>query len=252
MKVALLLAVIASAAAFAPSSRLPSARPASVEVSETKDDLVTLAKDLNPVVKFYDPTGLSDQRFWESTNEQTIGFLRHAEIKHGRIAMFAFIGFIVSANQITWPWPMTMAGDPFPKAASAPAAWDALPDLAKIQIILFVGFLEYWSEANMEKHYMRGGRPGDFPDFDAKKVPGGSLNLYDPFNWTRDLPQESKDKRLLAEINNGRLAMLGIMGFVSESSVEGSVPFLKGIIPHYDGEVMAPLTKSIIKVYGIL
>lgn len=56
--------------------------------------------------------------------------------------MFAFIGFIVHANQITWPWPMTNAGDPFPKVDSAPAAWDAIPEAAKIQIMLFVGFLE--------------------------------------------------------------------------------------------------------------
>merc|ERR1712232_1309227 len=49
---------------------------------------------------------------------------------------------------------------------------------------------------------------------------------------------------LLAEINNGRLAMLGIMGFVSAASVEGSVPALAGKIAHYDGEVMAPWSAS--------
>lgn len=35
--------------------------------------------------------------------------------------------------------------------------------------------------------------------------------------------------------------MIGIMGFCAESQLEGSVPALKGIIPHYDGQVMAPL-----------
>ena len=54
------------------------------------------------------------------------------------------------------------------------------------------------------------------------------------------MSQEKKDKRLVAEINNGRLAMLGIFGFLSEGAVEGSVPALKGIIPHYAGEVMQP------------
>ena len=106
--------------------------------------------------------------------------------------MFAFVGFIVHANQITWPWPMTTAGDPFPKADSAPAAWDAIPEAAKIQILLFVGFLEFWSEANMDKHYMRGGKPGDFPDFNSKYIPGGALSLYDPFGWNKNLPTESK------------------------------------------------------------
>ena len=36
------------------------------------------------------------------------------------------------------------------------------------------------------------------------------------------------------------LHRLGIMGFLSEGKLEGSVPLLKGIIPHYAGEVMSP------------
>ncbi|GMH81313.1 hypothetical protein TrVE_jg8718 [Triparma verrucosa] len=250
MKLAILTTLLASACAFAPAS---SPLPSSTVLRESKSDLRTLAADLNPVVKYYDPWGLSDANLWGSTEEQTIGWLRHAEIKHGRVAMFAFIGFIVHANQITWPWPMTNAGDPFPKADSAPAAWDAIPEAAKIQIMLFVGFLEFWSEANMEKHYMRGGRPGDFPDFNNKYIPGGALNLYDPFGWNKSLSPESKEKRLLAEINNGRLAMIGIMGFCAESELEGSVPALKGLIKHYDGEVMAPLAagKGLIHIDGL-
>lgn len=58
------------------------------------------------------------------------------------------------------------------------------------------------------QHYMRGGRPGDFPDFDNKYIPGGALNLYDPFGWTRSLPKESKEKRLLAEVRNASLPPL--------------------------------------------
>ena len=109
------------------------------------DDLKTLSKKLNPLVGYYDPLGLSEAEFWGTSNEATIGFLRESEVKHGRIAMFAFVGYIVHANGITWPWPMTMAGEPFPKVSSAPEAWDAIPDAAKLQIFAFVGFLEYVS-----------------------------------------------------------------------------------------------------------
>jgi len=47
------------------------------------------------------------------------------------------------------------------------------------------------------------------------------------------------------EINNGRLAMIGIIGFLSEGKVPGSVPALSGIIPAYSGEPMAPFSESI-------
>merc|ERR1740139_1348199 len=160
MKLLSIALLASTATAFAPT-RTSNSR-ISVAVQETKADLVALAKDLNPVVKYFDPIGLADEKFWEQSNESSIGFLREAEIKHGRIAMFAFVGYIVHANGITWPWPMTLAGDPFPSVSSAPEAWDAIPEAAKWQIVLFVGFLEFWREANGAPHYMKGGKPGYF------------------------------------------------------------------------------------------
>jgi hypothetical protein len=47
----------------------------------------------------------------------------------------------------TWPWAMTLDGKPFPSVTlSPPEQWDALPCLAKVQILLFIGFLEWYSE----------------------------------------------------------------------------------------------------------
>ena len=48
--------------------------------------------------------GAYQAEFWDNTNEETIGFLRHAEIKHGRIAMAGFVGYCVQANGIKFPW----------------------------------------------------------------------------------------------------------------------------------------------------
>ena len=76
-------------------------------------DLEVLAKELNPVVGFFDPLNLAEGEFWDSTNEATIGFIRHAEIKHGRVAMFAFVGYIAHANGFKFPWAMQMDGTPF-------------------------------------------------------------------------------------------------------------------------------------------
>jgi uncharacterized membrane protein len=59
--------------------------------------------------------------------------------------MFAFVGYIVHANGIKFPWPMQLDGTPFPTVSSAPEAWDSISDAAKWQIFAFIGFLEFVS-----------------------------------------------------------------------------------------------------------
>jgi len=244
MKLSLLSLFLGSAAAFAPNNG-PSART-SVAVSaglEGLDELKTIAEKSNPVLGFYDPLELSSTTIWGDSNEATIAFLRHSEIKHGRVAMAAFVGYIVQSNGFHWPFPIQFDGTPYPFAAgSPPEQWDALTDAAKWQIILFVGFLEWFSEA-AGTHYMRGGIPGKFPKFSENTdlVPHPVyLNLFDPFGFHDKDSAERKAKGLISEINNGRLAMIGIIGFISEQRVEGSVPLLKGLVSHYFGETMAP------------
>ena len=75
MKLAVLAALLGSAAAFAPA---PTGRVAYSAVSESKADLESLAADLNPAVKFFDPLNLAEAEFWGTSNEATIGFLREA------------------------------------------------------------------------------------------------------------------------------------------------------------------------------
>lgn len=230
-----------------------------IKYSCSKSDLEALAKKLNPVVPFFDPIGLADATFYggeasawkgfEASNEATIGWLRHAEIKHGRVAMAAFIGYIVQANGIKFPWPQTLDGAPFPSAGNSPEAqWDAIPFGAKWQIIMLVGFLELWGESGAEKHYMMGGKPGYFPPLvnnEKMELPHPvPLNLYDPFGWSSKKTDEQKADGLIKEINNGRLAMIGIFGFIAESKVPGAVPFLTGKITPYDGDVMAPFAAN--------
>jgi hypothetical protein len=242
----LTLALAGTAAAFAPQQSVTSSTSLN---AAGLDSLKELAPKLNPIVGFYDPLNLAEAEFWEDTNDATIGFLRHAEIKHGRVAMFAFVGYIVHANGIKFPWAMNMDGTPFPDSTNPPELWDGISDNAKWQIFGLIFFLELFSEIGTDehKHYMRGGRPGDYPDFDKVPLPHPvPFNLYDPFNLSKNKSAEAKERGLQVEINNGRLAMLGIIGFLSAQTIPGSVPLLANVVQPYSGQVMAPFTQNML------
>jgi len=222
---------------------------------ETIDDLKTMAPKLNPIVGYWNPLSLGETSLGSSYDtEAAIGYLRHSEIKHGRIAMAAFVGFIVQSNGIHFPWDIAN-GISYASisAAGGPAAqWDAIPTAGKLQIFATIFFLELWGEgsttlaADGQKHYMRGGKPGYYPTFDLFRdnVHPLPLNLFaSPLAKGRSA--EKKEKGLLVEINNGRAAMIGIMAFMSEAKVPGSVPGLSSVgIAPYSGECMAPFSAS--------
>jgi len=221
-----------------------------------KAGMEELAKRQNIPGGFWDPLAII-----EGGSPETIGWFRHAEIKHGRVAMAAFVGYCVQANGYHFPWNLQ---GPIPRiypdmpvvsfadiaAAGGPAdQWDALPTAAKCQFFFAMGFLEWWSEtpgALAEAgtvHYVRGGKPGVYPPLTNAAVHPVPLNLWDPFGFTKKMSPERKEKALLAEVNNGRLAMIGIFGLISAS--KGLiVPGLDTLdIPKYAGEVMAPFSE---------
>lgn len=251
-----MLSLQSTALAFAPTTPLAAAswqQRVAEPVMESAADLKALATKANPIVGFWDPMNLVEYDQFSQGTESQIGFLRQAEIKHGRVAMAAFVGYIVQSNGFTFPWKLTGSTEfsEIAAAGSPPDQWDALPTAAKLQIILFVGFLEWVSENSYilgedgNAHYMRGGKPGAFPSFKTGWMPHPMpLDLYDPLGLYKNNSPEKKEKGLVAEINNGRLAMLGIMGFLAESKVPGSVPGLTDIVKPYSGEVMAPFTAS--------
>ena len=112
------------------------------EISD-KAGLKALAVKLNPVVGYWDPLNIG------MSGKETIGWFRHAEIKHGRVAMAAFVGYCIQATGFHFPWnlqgPLGLAvPSDTPtisfadiSAAGGPAdQWDALPSAAKIQILM--------------------------------------------------------------------------------------------------------------------
>jgi hypothetical protein len=190
---------------------------------------VCQAKRLNPAVGFWDPLQFSTTDFFPgfegdvSSQEASIAWLRHAEIKHGRVAMAGFVGFLLhESGSIPAPWA---------KDLSAPDIWDACPTNLKISVLLSVGLLE-WSAESAKPHYMNGGLPG---------VPPLMKSSADAMSRPAN---ERREKSKLAEINNGRLAMLGLMGLIS-SSKGLIVPGLDSLpLKPYAGEVMGPFTAA--------
>ena len=81
---------------------------------------------------------------------------------------------------------------------------------------------------------MRGGKPDYYPSFKGRYPHPVPLDLWDPFGFRKKMSPERKEKALLAEVNNGRLAMISVFGLLSAS---------KGlIVPGLDGLGLARCT----------
>jgi len=246
--------------------RLDNALPADQDASQwatstepkNRADMIALAKKQNPVLGFWDPLNIVN----DDVMPETIGWFRHAEIKHGRVAMAGFVGYCLQSNGVVFPWnlqaPVFGAGTAGLEtisfadiaAAGGPAdQWDALPTAAKVQILLGIGFLEMWGETSValeldgQKHYVRGGKPGYYPKFGDRFPHPVPLNLWDPFGFTKNMSEERKEKALIAEVNNGRLAMIGLFSLIGASKGVNVGP-LTGMVKPYAGEYMAPFTEN--------
>jgi hypothetical protein len=194
---------------------------------------------------YFHSMGLAEGDFYDMGEEATVGFLRHSEIKHGRVAMAAFVGYCVQSNFI-FPWPQHMDGTTGPATSFSPEQqWDMIPEAAKWQIFGVIGLLEIWDETggNTLDHYTKGRKPGQYPSAQPfRDNVHFALDLYDPFGFSKKKTEEQKARGLIAEINNGRLAMLGIFGFLCADKIPGSVPALEalGAVTPYAGNPMIP------------
>jgi len=243
-----LLLALNPGAATRSQSRTGSARMSAL------DELIELAESTPGPVQYWDPLKLSEKDFWGAGNDATIGFLRHAEIKHGRVAMAGFVGYCLHENGVRWPFALSSSLPDYSsfEGLSAPDVWDATPLASRLQILVVIGFFEFWSEwstaleADGMVHHMSGGKPGQFPAFNTFGVtnPLTPLPLFDPFGFTKDLSEEEKATKRLREVQNGRLAMIGLFSLISEARVPGAVPALAGLIKPYDGEVMGPFSAA--------
>jgi len=197
------------ASAFAPATQRVSSTSMDACVSR---ETILSEPDTTEFGGIWDPLGLAEQG-----SDETIAWYRHAEIKHGRVAMAAFVGWWATGSGLRFPGELAHGLDFASVPSKGLEAWDAMPGWGKAQMLLFAGLIELHDEifhSTRGTHYMKGGTPG------KNMVPG----LYDPFGLSKGRSEEAKAKGRSSEIKNGRLAMVGIAGLWAAATLEGSVP----------------------------
>lgn len=162
-------------------------------------------------VDFFDPIGFS-----EDISDGRKRFYREVELKHGRLAMLAALGFIVGeqfhplfGGNIDVPsyvaFQETVSRLPIPSGYIYPA------------IALAIAIPEIFSVFTFNSP--AGGEPWSIKeDHEA-----GNLG-FDPLNLKPSDKEELKEMKT-KELNNGRLAMLGIAGMVAQELATGEKLF---------------------------
>merc|ERR1719188_1588035 len=145
-------------------------------------------------VGFWDPLGLS-----RDGNTDSFKRRRETEIKHGRVSMYACIGYIVP-EYFKWPGSLSPSlGLQFEDIPNGLAAISKVPSSGWTQIVGFCGIYEFFL------YRYNGKEPGNYGAF----FPG----VTSP---------EVRQKKLSAELANGRLAMMAIIGMFFQDGLTGS------------------------------
>jgi len=166
-----------------------------------------------------------------SVSDEALMWFRHAELKHGRVAMLATVGYITGAAGITFPG--NIAGGVSFSSVNADGvfnAWGNVPTEGKLQMLLLIFALEMATESK-KPHYMRGGVPGKLDQLPFDGISGlwaPKIKFWDPLGFTNALSPEQKARKRKAELKNGRLAMIGIISFLTAHNIPGSVPAVPG------------------------
>ena len=194
MKSVIFAAAIASAAAFAPAP-----------VAKTTSSLAAFEDELGaqPPLGFFDPFGMLSG----DCTQERFDRLRYVEIKHGRIAQLAFLGQVVTRAGIHLPGSINYAGDSFdsfPNGVAALFGPNSIPTAGLVQMIATIGVLEC--------AFMR-----DVPGTGNEHV-GDFRNGYIDFGWD-DFDAETKLSKRAIELNNGRAAMMGILGLMVHEEI---------------------------------
>jgi len=151
---------------------------------------------------FWDPLG-----FTKGGDAASFRRRRYVELKHGRVAMFACLGYIVP-EYYRWPGDLSPSlGLKFTDVPNGFAAFSKVPLSGWAQMIAFAGSVELFQYVDDPKR-----APGDFENAGFLGIPNGYVKA----------PADTKEKKLAAEIANGRLAMMAIIGMFFQNGLTGT------------------------------
>ena len=186
-----ILASIVGAAAFAPAARM--ARSSSLKMS-FESEIGAQAP-----LGFWDPLG-----FLNDADQAKFDRLREVETKHGRIAQLAILGHIVTTAGYRIPESITPGTD-FTKIPAGLAALSALPADAIFGTLLTVALIE-------------GGYAARKEEIEAAQIQASG--------WD----QETLDKKLAIELNNGRAAQMGILGLMVHEKLDNNPYIINSLL----------------------
>jgi len=192
MKTATLLAALcAGAEAFAPS---PIASKAATALNTVWDDYAG-GVDFRGGKFEFDPLGLAE------TYPPLVPWFRECEIRQGRTAMLAVVGFIVQ-DFVRIPGEMYS----FEAIPNTIGAHDALLKSGPMyQLLFWIGLWDILITAPSMKAVGDGERePGDFAWY-----------------WFAPKDPEKLEKKKVSELMNGRLAMCAVGGIATQSIITG-------------------------------
>lgn len=137
--------------------------------------------------------------------EKNFYHYRFVEVKHGRIAMAATVGMLVQENNRFQGFLSPSENLSFSDVPNGLAALDVVPLLGWVQLVVLIGAHELLVKQRPGK------KPGDFGT--------GYLGVKMDDESAKQL------RALNVEIQNGRLAMLGILGMFASEKIHVSAFF---------------------------
>merc|ERR1711972_772901 len=163
---------------------------------------------------FWDPLG-----FTKDGDAAAFKRRRAVELKHGRVSMYACIGYFVPEYAKFPGYLSPSGGIKFSDVPNGLGAFSKVPAFGWLQIVAFCGFIEntaffqgrqkigWQTDASMT---MEKGEPGNY-----------GLGWIGAFNKLQPIPQ-LRQRKLNAELANGRLAMTAIMAMLFQNGTVGS------------------------------